>query len=1153
MKARMFHGRMGRRDAARVTMATALLSAAGLFGTVGAQAANAAVPVCTGATCTVTFTPTGSLQTFSVPTEVTSLAITAQGGGVPAYINADAVAGGVSSGSLSTAPGTSYGVLVGARGTDGGFGGAGGAASSGGGGAGGAGPNDGSTHGSLSGAGGGGGSFVFASNGNPLLVAGGAGGSAGGVCKGGVGGAAGAQAGAGGAIDGYAQACTLGGGAGATAAGGTSGAGLDGGSSGGTGSGPAASNAAGVGGAGGTGSITSGQGAAGGGGGGGGYYGGGGGGGSSKYAGPEYSGGGGGGSGFASGVLTGVSGTAGANSGAGVVTFAYVAPNASISAPAAGGTYIPDAVVPTHFECSASKGRVLVSCSDSNGTSTASGGSGDLDTSISGPRTYTVTATYTSGAPSTTSITYTVESRPIVTIRSPAGGATYAVGQGVATQFDCAVSSPPDLPTSCVDSNGEAFDVNGGSGAIGGDGQLDTSTPGPHTYTVTATTLNGATGTGSISYTVDNPPTATVSVPVAGKTYAAGSMVATSFSCTPGAGAPAIKTCTDGPGHASPGTLDTSTTGPHTYTVTATSTDGLTTTKTVAYTVAKPPTVTISAPANLQYYVVHEDVPTHFSCQDGAGGTGIASCTDSNGSVSPGKLDTSATNGFLSYTVTATSNDGLTSTAEIFYTVAGEPGAEIDSPADGQTYAIGQTVPTMFSCAEGTEGPGLSDCSDDNGSTHPQQTTFHVSETGTLDTATVGAHTYTVTATSPDSGQASSSISYTVAAAPSVTIGAPADGQTYAVGQTVATHFACQEGTDGPGISTCLDVGQQASPATLDTSKTGTFSYAVTATSQDGQIATKTIFYTVAGAPSVTIASPADGQTYTVGQTVATSFACAKGTDDPGPVSCLDGSGASSPGTLDTSTPGSHSYTVTASSHDGQTAMASISYTVSAPVTPPTTTTTTTTAPPPPAPRLLPRVTLHVTPGTAGVTYRFSGAGSSGPSGHRITRYVWSVSGHTVGTGKVLKHTFAKPGKVYRVTLTVTDDQGTSTRTIRFKPRVKIVHVSLVVHFRRDAAALTKRSRAELRPWRAAIAAATSARITGYCAARDASTRELLLELSRDRAEVVQRFLFGASRGTHPEVSGAGATHFVTTNRTAVGRAQNRRVVVSFVYPKPLT
>ncbi len=44
--------------------------------------------------------------------------------------------------------------------------------------------------------------------------------------------------------------------------------------------------------------------------------------------------------------------------------------------------------------------------------------------------------------------------------------------------------------------------------------------------------------------------------------------------------------------------------------------------------------------------------------------------------------------------MTATSTDGQTGSATIVYTVAGEPTATIVSPASGQTYTVGQVVPT---------------------------------------------------------------------------------------------------------------------------------------------------------------------------------------------------------------------------------------------------------------------------------------------------------------------------------------------------------------------------------------------------------------------------------------------------------------------------
>jgi 6-phosphogluconolactonase (cycloisomerase 2 family) len=113
-------------------------------------------------------------------------------------------------------------------------------------------------------------------------------------------------------------------------------------------------------------------------------------------------------------------------------------------------------------------------------------------------------------------------------------------------------------------------------------------------------------------------------------------------------------------------------------------------------------------------------------------------------------------------TVAFSPNGHLLATANFFSNdlsefQGGAPNVQISAPADQQTYTESQSVSTSFACTDPPGAGGISSCTDSGGASSP---------TGTLDTSTLGAHTYTATATSSDGLTATSAISYTVIAVP---------------------------------------------------------------------------------------------------------------------------------------------------------------------------------------------------------------------------------------------------------------------------------------------------------------------------------------------------------------------------------------------------
>ena len=175
-----------------------------------------------------------------------------------------------------------------------------------------------------------------------------------------------------------------------------------------------------------------------------------------------------------------------------------------------------------------------------------------------------------------------------------------------------------------------------------------------------------------LSYTVASPPTASIITPANGATYPLNGIVDSSFSCAEAANGPGLSSCTDQSGHGSGSPIDTSSPGPHTFTVTAISSDGQTATSPVTYNVVAPPAIWLPLPANGATFIRNQAVRSYFLCADGKGGPGLTSCVDQNGRTAGALLNTSRT-GRYQFTVIAISADGQVTASTSTYVVVLAP------------------------------------------------------------------------------------------------------------------------------------------------------------------------------------------------------------------------------------------------------------------------------------------------------------------------------------------------------------------------------------------------------------------------------------------------------------------------------------------------
>lgn len=258
---------------------------------------------------------------------------------------------------------------------------------------------------------------------------------------------------------------------------------------------------------------------------------------------------------------------------------------------------------------------------------------------------------------------------------------------------------------------------------------------------------------------------------------------------------------------------------------------------------------------------------------------------------------------------------GLTGTRACVPPDTTAPAVDLRSPADGAVVPRGAAVEVDFSCSD-EGGSGIASCA---GS---------VPDGSLLDTSTLGAVAVTVTARDAAGNETVVTNTATVVdeTAPSISIGSPADGAVFVMGEEVVADYACADEPGGSGLAKCE--GTVPDGAAVDTSRLGRRGFTVEATDAAGNASSQTVHYTVVDrtGPAIDIVTPADGAVYGLGQQVPADYSCSDDAGGSGVAHCYGTVPDGAP--VDTSSAGSKSFTVNAVDAAGNPSSRTVAYTV---------------------------------------------------------------------------------------------------------------------------------------------------------------------------------------------------------------------------------